>query len=470
MSDSGADRIRTGVRALVLLLVAVSAASGVARAGGHINLATISGSIDPASADYLIRAIATSEKDGASALLIELDTPGGLVDSTKDIIQAILNSSVPVIVYVAPRGAWAASAGTFITVSAHVAAMAPSTTIGAAHPVAMPIVPSAPPQPGGEPQSDSGEAGGDAPAKAPGSAPRDVSMEKMENMLVAYMETVAKERSRNVDWVVDAIRNSVAVGEDEALELGVVDVVAEDRMELLESLDGREIKVEGKPMTLALAGLRVVSIEMTGVQRFFSMLANPNLAVVLLLVALAGLYIEFNNPGLIVPGVTGVIAGILLMITLQVLPFSWVGLLIMLLGMALLIAEIFVTSFGVLFAAGIACFLFGGTMIFDTPTVSDLTVSFWNVLVPAVVAVAIFGGVVVFSVGRSLFAPSVSGVDELVGLVGRASSQLDPVGKVFVRGEYWDVVAEEAIEADAPVEVTAVEGMKLRVRRARSNG
>lgn len=440
----------TRALAAAAALLCTAASAGAA---GHVNLVTVSGSINPATADYLIQAVKQSESEQASALLIELDTPGGLVSSTKDIIQAILNSKVPIIVYVAPRGAWAASAGTFITVAGHVAAMAPSTSIGAAAPIG--VLPSQPPPQ--EPGKD---------GEAPAAPPRDVAMEKAENMLVAYMESIAKERDRNVEWVVEAIRKAEAVDEGEALDLGVIDLVAEDRRALFEAIEGREVRVAGQTVALSLVEAEVVALEMTLLQRIFSFLADPNLAVVLLLGALAGLYIEFNNPGLIVPGVIGVICGVLLGISLQILPFSWVGLLIMLLGIGFFVAEVFVTSFGLLFAAGIACLLLGGTMIFDTPTVSDLTVSFWQVLVPSVAAVAVFGAVIVFAVGRSFFTPRVSGVDEMIGMVGRAASPIDPRGKVFVRGEYWDVVSEEEIPEGVAVEVMAVEGIRLRVRRA----
>jgi membrane-bound serine protease (ClpP class) len=439
--------------AAALLLCAASASA----VDGKLNLAVISGSINPASADFLISAIQLSEEEGAKALLIELDTPGGLVSSTKDIITEMLNSEVPVIVYVAPRGAWASSAGTFITVAAHVAAMAPGTSIGAAHPVSVGGGGGGPKAPGGDEDDEAAPAG------------RDFAAEKAENLLAAYMETIAKERNRNVEWVVEAVRNSVAIGEDEALELNVIDLVAEDRAELIEMLEGREVEVAGETQVLELANAGVTTLEMTTLQLLFNFLADPNVAMVLFLAGLAGLYIEFNSPGLIVPGTLGAVCLILTAIAFQILPFSWVGLILIMAGIGLLIAEIFVTSFGLLFAAGIGCFLLGGTMLFDTPALSDLTVSFWSVLVPAVLAVAVFGAIIVFSIGRTLGMVQTAGVGELVGLVGRAATQLTPDGKVFVRGEYWTVEAEEDVAEGEAVEVVAVEGLKLRVRRAASS-
>jgi membrane-bound serine protease (ClpP class) len=412
---------------------------------GHVNQIVIDGSINPASADFIIGAIEQSEQDGARALLLELDTPGGLVSSTQDIIKAILNAEVPVIVYVTPRGAWAASAGTFITIAGTVAAMTPGTSIGAAHPVSV--------------------TGGSETEKGEDQA-RDHSAEKAENLLTAYIQSIAKQRNRNVDWAADAVRNSVAATAEEALELGVIDLIANNRQELLEAIDGREVDVVGEMVVLDLAGVRVEPLDMTLLQKVFNFLSDPNVAVILMFAGLMGLYIEFNNPGLILPGVVGGVCLILTGFAFQILPFSWVGLVLIFAGLGLIVAELFVTSFGLLFASGIACFLLGGSMIFEQPDLSDLTVSFWSVLVPVVLGLGSFAGLVVLLVGRSLMLGQISGVDEMIGLVGQSSSSIDPEGKVFIRGEYWNVQADEPIDEGQPVEVVAVEGLKLRVRRA----
>ncbi len=420
----------------------------VAQAAGHLNVITIEGSINPASADYIMEAIEISEADGAAALLIELDTPGGLVSSSQDIIKAMLNAGVPTIVYVTPRGAWAASAGMFVTIAANLAAMTPGSSIGAAHPVSIGGGGAAPP---------SGEEG-EAPA-------RDISMEKAENLLASYVESIAKHRKRNVDWVVEAVRASVAVDAEKALELGVIDFVVSSRSELLEAVEGREVDVAGEAVTLKLKGAAVERIDMTLLQQIFNFLSDPNVAVILLMGGLMGLYIEFNNPGLILPGAAGAVCLVLTGIALQILPFDWIGLILIVAGMGLLIAEIFVTSFGLLFAAGIACFLLGGTMVFDQPDLSDLSVSFWSVLLPAVLGLGIFSGLVVFALGKSFVVAQQSGVDEMMGMIGRASTDLSPRGKVFIRGEYWTGEAPEFIEEGTPVEVISVEGLSLRVKR-----
>lgn len=428
--------------AAALLLLA-----GAAAAAGHVNEIRVQGTINPASSDFIQKAIAQSEEEGAVALLIQLDTPGGLVTATKDIIQAMLNARVPVIVYVAPQGAWAGSAGTFITIAAHVAAMAPGTSIGAAHPVGV-----GPPGGGQEP----GEEGR-----------RDVAGEKAENLLAAYIESIARERERNVEWAVKAVRESVAIPADEALRLRVIDLVAPSRAELLRAADGRTVRVEGEARTLAVAQAEVRTIEMSALERFLHVLASPDVAVLLLMAGMLGLYIEFSNPGLLIPGAVGAACLVMGLIALQILPFSWLGLIVFLAGLGLLAAEVFVGSYGVLFALGVVCLLVGGSMIFEVPEVSDLDVSFWSVLVPAVTGMALFGALVAFGVGRTMGRRQTTGVGELVGLIGRATERLAPEGRVFVRGEYWNVRADEPVEAGEPVEVVAVEGMRLRVRKAR---
>jgi membrane-bound serine protease (ClpP class) len=360
----------------------------------------------------------------------------------------MLNAEVPVIVYVAPRGAWAASAGTFITLAGHVAAMAPGTSIGAASPVS---------------------ASGGGGERGEGDERTDVASEKAEKFTMAFIESIARERNRNVEWALKAVRQAEAVAQDEALRLGVIDLVAPDRATLLREIEGREVKVAGRVHKLALAGAELREIEMPLTTRLFDFLASPDVAVLLVMAGLLGLYIEFNQPGLLLPGIAGATCLVLAAIAFQILPFSWVGLMLVAAGLGLVVAELFITSYGVLFALGIGCFLLGGSLLFDAqrvPEVGDLELSFWSVLVPTVAGFAIFGGVVVFAVGRTLARPQLSGVHELVGLVGRTATPLAPEGRVFVRGEYWSARADGEVPAGAEVEVIGVEGMRLRVRRA----
>ncbi len=436
-------RLKSGVVAAFLLLLV----GGVAQAA-HVNVIVVDGSINPASSDYIQLAISQSEAEGAAALVIELDTPGGLLSSTKDIIQAILNARVPVVVFVSPRGAWAASAGTFITLAGHVAAMAPGTSIGAASPVS------------------AGGGGGEDERDEEGER-TDVAQQKAEKFTMAFIESIAKERDRNVEWALSAVREAEAISQDVALELGVIDLVAEDREALLEAIEGREVEVAGETMTLAVVGQPVRPIEMTTLQKLFNILASPDIALLLVMAGLLGLYIDFNQPGLLVPGIVGGVCLVLAAIAFQILPFSWVGLLMILFGLGLVVAELFVTSYGLLLAAGLVCFLLGGTMLFDMPELSDLTVSFWSVLVPTVLGFGAFAALVIYAVGRSLLLKQTAGVSELVGMIGRTDTDLAPEGRVYVRGEYWNALGDEdPIPASTSVEVTAVEGMRLRVRRA----
>jgi membrane-bound serine protease (ClpP class) len=418
----------------------------LAALAGHIDLVVLNGTINPATSEHLQNVIERSADEGALAVLVELDTPGGLLNETQEIIKAILNAKLPVIVYVAPRGAWAASAGTFITLAGHVAAMAPGTSIGAASPI----------RPGG-----GNERGEDRERT-------DVEMEKAEKFTTAFLESIAKQRKRNVEWAAKAVREAEAITPDEALELGVIDFVAANREELLSKLEGFPVEVDGEPRSLALAGAELRTREMTALNRFFSFLADPQVIALLLLVGALGLYMEFSNPGLILPGAVGVLCWVLAFMALQIIPFSGLGLLLMATGLALMVAEAFLASFGLLFAAGIACLLVGGSMLFDVPEVSDLAIPFWPVLVPVVFAFSLFTGLVVIAVSRSNFRRQTAGVGELIGLVGRATSELAPEGRVFVRGEYWTARSDERIEPDEAVEITAVEGLKLRVRRAAS--
>lgn len=436
---------RLRLAAFAALLCTLPAA---ALGAGHVNVVRIDGSINPASSDYLQQAIATSEEDGALALVLELDTPGGLLAATKDMVMAMLNAEVPVVVFVSPRGAWAASAGAFITLASHVAAMAPGTSIGAASPVS---------------------ATGGGGERGENDERRDVAAEKAEKFTTAFIESIAEERDRNVEWAKKAVREAEAVTADEALKLGVIDLIAQDLDALLQEIDGREVKVEGEMRTLALAGAEVRRIEMDTFTRLFDFLASPDVAVLLVMAGLLGIYIEVNSPGLIVPGAVGVVCLMLAAIAFQILPFSWVGLLVLLLGIGLIVAEIFVTSFGVLFTLGLVCMLVGGSMVFDVPEVSDLDVSFWSVLVPVVVAFGVFAALIVYAVGRTIMSRQTAGISELIGLVGKASTGLSPDGKVFVRGEYWSASADEEIPIGEAVEITAVEGLRLRVRRARNH-
>lgn len=447
----------TRAAVLPLLLAAWGVGQGVAAA--PVNVATVDGGINPAVSDYLQQAIARSEREGAAALVIELDTPGGLLSSTQDIVNAILNAEVPVIVYVSPRGAWAASAGTFITLAGHVAAMAPGTSIGAAHPVS--ILPGTPPPPSEEGKEEGEEA---APPL------RDIAGEKIENFAAAFAESIAEERERNVEFAVQAVRNSKAITQREALAENVIDLTADDLDHLLELVDGRTVKVGREEVTLATKGAPVVRIQMGLMNRFFDVISDPQIALLLILAGLLGLYVEFTQPGMIAPGVAGVICLVLAGLALQIIPFNWIGLLLILAGIGLLIAELFVTSFGLLFAAGILCFAVGGYMIFNVPEESDLAVPFWEVVFPAVLALALFGGLVVFMLSRSLWRPQVAGAEGLLGATAIVDRDIDPVGKIFLHGETWTARADQPIPRGTRVKIVEIDDLNMRVERESGPG
>ncbi len=429
-----------------VLGVLVVACAGAAQSA-HVNRITLEGVITAATYEYMRQALEQSEREGAAALLVELDTPAGVVQVTKQIVQLVLNAEVPVIVYVAPQGAWASSVGMFITVAAHVAAMSPGSSIGAASPITASGW-------GGERDEENERT--------------DVAMQKAEKLTTAFIESVAKERNRNVEWVRKAVREAEAITADEALELGVVEFVARDREDLFEQMQGYQVTVDGEPRTLELAGLDIRPIEMTLLTQFLTFIAQPQVAGLLLLAGLAGLYMEFQQPGMIVPGVVGLVCLVLAAIVFQILPFSWLGLLLLLLGIGLVVGEVFVTSYGLLLVAGAACLLLGGSMLFDVPEVTGVEIPFWTLLVPVVVTFAGCAGLVIYALGRTLGRAQAAGVGELVGLVGRTATAMDPEGKVFVRGEYWSASADEDIASGESVEITAVEGLRLRVRTFRA--
>jgi membrane-bound serine protease (ClpP class) len=402
----------------------------------------IDGSINPAVADFVHTTIAQAAADGSTALVIEPDTPGGLLPSMRTIVKDILAAPLPVIVYVAPSGAGAGSAGVFITLAAHVAAMAPGTNIGAAHPV------------GGGGEDIKGAMG-----------------EKIENFTASFSEAIAKKRGRNVEWAAKAVRESVSITGEEAARTNVVDFIAKDLNEVVKKADGRRVEVAGEMRKLDLAGvwdahqLRVTTHDMRLAQRVLNVIADPNIAYLLMMAGLLGLYIEFTHPGLAFPGVAGAICLLLGLTALHVLPFNASGLALLLLGVALLIAEAFLPTFGVVGAGGIVAFVLGSLFLFDSAQ-SGVYVSRSLIfgVSGSVAAIMLTIGTLVMRSQRSRVA---HGAEGMIGAMGVARHRLAPDGTVLVRGEYWTANSEEPIDAGERVEVTGVDGLRLRVRRAR---
>lgn len=405
--------------------------------GPVVNLIVIDGGINPAVDDFIRESIDRAYEAEARALVIQMDTPGGLLSSTRTIVKEILNAPLPIFVYVAPSGAGAGSAGVFITLAANIAGMAPGTNIGAAHPVA----------------------GG-------GQEVKGVMGEKLENFTASFSETIARERGRNTEFAIQAVRRSISITDKEALEKGVIDFIAKDVNDLLAQADGREVKIRGTQQKLELDGVRVERFEMGLKQQMINVLADPNIAYLLMMAGILGLYMEFSNPGAIFPGVAGGIALLLALTSFQVLPFNYAGLVLMGLGMALLIAEAFLPSFGILGIGGVVSLGLGSVLLFDVQG-SDLTVR-PSIIVAAVGTFATFVLIVSYLVVRSQGRRPTLGYQGLVGEVGEVRERLNLRGKVFVHGEYWAAEGDEEIQPGEKVEVVGAEGMLLKVRRAKT--
>jgi membrane-bound serine protease (ClpP class) len=437
-----------------LLALAVVLACGGATAedapvvlpGPALARIVIDGSINPAVADFVHTAIARATADRSAALVIELDTPGGLLPSMRAIVKDILTAPLPIIVYVAPSGAGAGSAGVFITLAAHVAAMAPGTNIGAAHPV------------GGGGEDIKGTLG-----------------EKIESFTASFSEAIAKKRGRNVEWAAKAVRESVSITAEEAARTNVIDFVAKDLNEVVKKAEGRRVEVAGEMQKLSLAKvrdqaghLRVHTYEMRLAQRVLNVIADPNIAYLLMMAGLLGLYIEFTHPGLAFPGVAGAICLLLGLTALHVLPFNASGLALLLLGVALLVAEAFLPTFGVVGAGGIVAFVLGSLFLFDSAQ-SGVYVS-RSLIVGVSTSVAAIMLTVGTLVMRSQRTRVSLGAEGMIGEIGVARHRLAPEGTVVVRGEYWNADSEDLVDAGERVEVTGVDGLRLRVRRARAQG
>jgi len=401
-----------------------------------VNLIEINGPINPASADFIQDSIEQTASSNAAALVIQLDTPGGLLTSAQQIVKALLNSPVPVIVYVAPSGASAASAGTFVTVAANIAAMAPGTTIGAAHPVEMG---------GGEVKGAMGA--------------------KLENFTASFAQTIAHERGRNEAWVEQAVRQSASISEREALKIHVIDVVAPDLRSLLVQLAGRQVKVAGGRMVkLELADAPVRHIRMRLGEAVLNQLADPNIMYILMVAGMLGLYFEFAHPGVYLPGVAGTICLLLALASFQVIPINLAGLLLLLFGVALLVSELFVTSYGVLGMGGVIAFVLGSLFLVDTSE-SNLAVNREIIAGAAVALAAIILGIGYIAL-RERRGRAKTGREGLVGEIGEVRAPISPdtPGRVFVHGEYWRAVSDTLLPAGTRARVTAVEGLQVVVR------
>jgi membrane-bound serine protease (ClpP class) len=408
---------------LALLIAGVSVLGQSKGAStSHVDLITVDGTINPAVDDFIRESIGRSKANGARALIIQLDTPGGLLTSTRTIVKELLGAPVPVIVYVAPSGAGAGSAGVFITMAAHIAAMAPGTNIGAAHPVA----------------------GG-------GQEVKGVMGEKIENFTASFSESIAQQRGRNAEWAIQAVRKSVSITEKEALKINVIDVVAKDIDDLIQQADGRKVDIDGRKHEMSLKGARIERHDMSLKQKVLNTIADPNIAYLLMMAGILGLYMEFSHPGVIFPGVAGAICLLLAFASLQLLPINYAGLGLIILGIALLVGEAFAPSFGVLGVGGIISLALGSFFLFDTDG-SDLFVD-RSIIFATVATLGSFVLAVSYLVFRSQKAKPTMGMEGLIGEIGEVRDKLSPSGKIFVHGEYWNARADSEIDVGEKVEV-----------------
>ena len=401
-----------------------------------VDLIDIDGSINPAAADFIDQAIAKANAGGAGALVIRLDTPGGLLSSAQKIVKAMLNAPLPVIVYVAPSGAFAASAGTFITEAANIAAMAPGTTIGAAHPI---------------------EASG-------GDVPEGKGAEKIENFTAAFAKTIARRRARNEAWIEDAVRKSSSIGEAEALKLHVIDFIATDLDDLLKQASGRTVTLaDGRAIKLDLVGAAVRPTHMTLGQSVLNRLADPNIMYLLMIAGVIGLYFEFAHPGAFLPGVAGAICLLIALASFQLIPINLAGLLLLVLGMGMLLAELFVTSYGVLGIGGVIAFVIGSLFLVDTSQ-TNVAVSRGIIAGVAVGFSAIVLGIGYLAIHGRRGRASTGG-EGMVGKVGEVRAAIAPgaAGQLFVNGEIWRAVSDRTIAVGTRARVITVSGLEVTV-------
>ncbi len=394
----------------------------------------VDGIINPATSKFITESIDQAIEEGAQCLIIQIDTPGGLMESMRLIVKKIMTSAIPVIVYVSPSGGRAASAGVFITMAAHIAVMAPGTHIGAAHPVSL------------------GE----------GKESKAVS-EKIVNDTVSYIKTIAKTRGRNVEWGEKAVRKSVSITEEEALKLNVIDFVSPDLQDLLNKIDGKVVKFDGVTRTLLTKGVKPRSLEMSWRYRFLDIISNPSIAYILLMLGIYGIFFELSNPGSILPGVVGGIFLILAFYALQMLPINFAGLALILFAIILFIAEIKVVSHGLLSVAGVISLFLGSLMLIESPT-EYMRISL-SVIIPAV---GVSAGFFIFAVTKAIKArltkPS-TGKEGIIGEIGTVVTKLAPEGKVAIHGEFWKAESDQSIDVGEKIQVISVNNLMLKVKK-----
>lgn len=458
-----------------LTILGLSVAEEVTRSGQVVTL-RVDGAIGPATSDFIASGFAAAAERGAGLIVIELDTPGGLDTSMRAIIKQILASPIPVATFVSPEGARAASAGTFILYASHIAAMAPATNLGAASPVAIGA-----PGSGGIQGGREGNAGDEAgkgdvqnepasahPTRGSGPSTGSTTMDKATSDAAAYLRSLAQLRGRDEDFAERAVREAASLSAAEALEAGAVDIVAYDLAELLTRLDGREVKLDsGAVVTLATSAAMIEHIAPDWRSRLLAMLSNPQLALVLMMIGIYGLFFEFTSPGFGVPGVAGLICLVVAMYAFQLLPVNWAGVALMAVGAALMLAEAFMPSFGVLGVGGVIAFIVGGLFLIDGD------IPGFGIPTTLLVSVAVISAGLLFAIGsfavKARQRRVVSGSEEMLGAEGTVSAVDANGAYAHIHGELWRVACDLPLAVGAHVRVTALEGLTLHVRPLASN-
>lgn len=454
------------IASILLLATALALPNHALGEGTQVWVLELDGAIGPASSDYITRNLAAAEDAAVDLFVIQMNTPGGLDKSMRDIIRAILDADVPVATWVAPGGSRAASAGTYILYASHIAAMAPATNLGAATPVSIGGGGSLP-----SPNPDDGTGAADEgeQAESDSASPGSASERKAINDAVAYIRGLAELRGRNADWAEAAVRDAKSLSAGDALEQGVIDLVAKDLDALLAGIDGRSITLERRQLTLDVANAEVTRIEPDWRSEFLALITDPNIAYILLMIGIYGLILEFYNPGLGIPGVAGIICLLLAFYALQMLPISYVGVTLIVIGIALMVTEAFAPSFGVFGIGGAVAFVLGSVMLMD----SDLPG--YRISLPLIAAFAVGSlAIFVFSIGAALRARQgqiVSGREAMIGAPAIAVSDFETHdgvehGRVRVYGEIWQAESALAVSRDQHLRVTGVEGLVVRVEAA----
>ncbi len=430
--------LHTGICIMFSVFPGVASRAGENTGRKQVVVISLDGSINPATQEYINSGIRNAREKNAECLVIKLNTPGGLLKSTRVIVTDILDSAVPVVVFVYPGGSQAASAGVFITLAAHIAAMAPGTNIGAAHPVTM------------QGQQDS------------------IMNEKATNDAAAFIRTISEKRERNIRWAEDAVRKSLSITESEALQEGVIDLVAVSVEDLLEKTDKREVVLASGKKVLDTRGAELINIEMNFRQKILSLLSDPNIAYILLMIGIYGIMFELYNPGAIFPGVIGGISIILAFYSLHTLPVNYAGLALIIFAVILFLAEIKVVSHGLLAIGGVISLILGSIMLINTESTMEVIKISWQViLIIVILTSAFFLFAISFGIKAQGRRPT-TGIEGMIGETGEAITNLEPEGQISVRGEVWNAESlEGSVSKGSRVKIDGVSNLKLLIRKAK---